>query len=64
MNTSGEARLKSTVRFVETMPLFPEEVKLIKYCREFGWGEFTLVVKDGIPVMIHKAREDQKLTED
>ena len=61
---NSEMRLKSTVRFVESKPLFPEEVKLINFLRGMGYGELTIKVKDGLPVMGHHPVEDIKFTTD
>lgn len=36
--------------------------QLIKYIQEMKWGEITIVVKDGVPVMV-KRREDIKLSD-
>jgi len=57
-------KFQSNARLAETMAVFPEEARLIKYCRELGYGELILKVRNGLPVMIHKPREDVKLTID
>lgn len=40
-----------------------EEVRLINYCRELGWGKIEVMVKSGKPVMIQVERRDIKLTD-
>ena len=40
----------------------PEEIALLNFFRdELRWGECTVKVKDGLPVMVSRAREDVKL---
>lgn len=62
--SGGEMKLKGTVRFVETMSVFPEEKRLIEFCRALRWGEVLIKVKNGLPVMGHHVREDVKFTDD
>lgn len=45
-----------------TYDVFHEkERKLIEYIRQLGFGEVTIKVQDGLPVMIEKAKEKVKL---
>lgn len=39
-------------------------IRLINYIRDLGWGEITVIVKDGEPVMIKRSEKDIKLTGD
>ncbi len=41
--------------------LHEKEQKLIEYIRELQYGEVTIKVQDGLPVMIEKATEKVKL---
>ena len=44
-------------------PLSREEVRLIEALRSHPWGEATVVMKGGRPVMLKGIREDVKLTD-
>ena len=33
---------------------------LLEYCKKVGWGEFTVIVKGGEPVLAQHIREDTK----
>lgn len=41
----------------------PEEKKLLDYIRELEWGEITVIVKAGKPVMITHPLKNVKLTD-
>jgi len=38
-----------------------KENKLLEFIRELQFGEVTIKVQDGLPVMVEKAREKVKL---
>ncbi len=40
-----------------------EEKRLLDFLRELAWGEATVKVKNGVPVLISEARRDVKLTD-
>ena len=44
-------------------PLSREERRLIEALRSHPWGEATVVMKGGRPVMLKGVREDVKLTD-
>jgi hypothetical protein len=37
------------------------EANLIRFIRNLGWGEATITVKNGAPVMVRNAVQDTKL---
>ncbi len=39
-----------------------EFVRLIEYIQSVSWGQITIEIKDGAPVMIHEIRKDIKLS--
>lgn len=41
--------------------LHEKEEKLIKFIRQLQYGEITIKVQDGLPVMIEKVKEKVKL---
>jgi len=41
--------------------LHERELKLLEFIRRLGYGEITIKVQDGLPVMIEKATEKVKL---
>lgn len=41
--------------------LHDKELKLLAFIRRIGYGEITIKVQDGVPVMIEKATEKVKL---
>lgn len=41
--------------------LHERELKLLEFIRRLGYGEITIRVQDGLPVMIEKATEKVKL---
>lgn len=41
--------------------LHEKEKRLLKFIRRLGYGEITIKVQDGLPVMIEKATEKIKL---
>jgi hypothetical protein len=45
----------------ESFILHEKEQKLIEFIRELQFGEVTIKVQDGLPVMIEKAKEKVKL---
>jgi hypothetical protein len=58
---------RDTMRYSNEPPfsLGKEERRLIEALRKhIGWGEATVVLKDGKPVMLRGLREDVKLTDD
>lgn len=61
--TISSQALASNVRFAETMVVFPEERKLVECIRNLGWGEITVKIKDGLPVMGHRPIKDIKFTD-
>lgn len=44
------------------MSMTDEEKKLLEVIREIEWGQITVEIKQGKPVMVHKAMQDIKLT--
>lgn len=46
---------------VKSLALHQKEQKLIEFIRELGYGELTIKVQDGLPVMIERATEKVKL---
>ena len=44
------------------MSMTDEEKKLLEVIREIQWGQLTVEIKQGKPVMVHKAMQDIKLT--
>lgn len=38
-----------------------KEQKLLTFLRELGWGEITIIVKNGEPVMIEQGIKQTKL---
>ena len=38
-----------------------KEKRLIEFIRQLGYGEVTIKVQDGLPIMIEKAMEKVKL---
>ncbi len=48
--------------FPNTTQLSDAELKLIELIRELKWGEVTVIMKNGVPVMAQKVRMDVKLT--
>lgn len=49
---------------LQDLQLKPEDIRLIKHCREQKWGELTVKIKEGYPVMIIKIRENIRLDEE
>lgn len=43
------------------MELHEKEERLIEFIRELQFGEVTIKVQDGLPVMVEKAKEKVKL---
>jgi len=41
--------------------LHERELKLLEFIRRLGYGEITIRVQDGLPVIIEKATEKVKL---
>jgi len=41
--------------------LHERELKLLEFIRRLGYGEITIKVQDGLPVMIEKTTEKVKL---
>jgi hypothetical protein len=41
--------------------LHERELKLLEFIRRLGYGEITIKVQDGLPVMVEKAMEKVKL---
>ena len=41
--------------------LHEKEQKLVRYIRELQFGEVTIKVQDGLPVMVERAKEKVKL---
>jgi len=41
--------------------LHEKEMKLLEFIRNLKYGELTIKVQDGLPVMIEKAMEKMKL---
>lgn len=58
---------KTIVRYgTSNAPLFSlgkEERRLIEVLRSYKWGEATVVLKNGVPVMLRGLREDVKLSD-
>ena len=46
---------------VPNMGLTKEFLRLAEQVKEIGYGEATIIIKHGKPVMLHKVREDVKL---
>ena len=46
------------------LQLRPEDIRLIMHCRQQRWGEFTVKLKDGRPVMIIRALQSIKLDQE
>lgn len=46
---------------VKSLALHQKERKLIEFIRELGYGELTIKVQDGLPVLIERATEKVKL---
>ncbi|MCR4419766.1 MAG: hypothetical protein QHH27_05355 [Clostridia bacterium] len=59
----GRARLVSGDLLPE-LQLRPEDIRLIMHCRRQKWGEFTVKLKDGYPVMITRALQSIKLDQE
>lgn len=45
----------------QTKPLHEKEKRLIEFIRQLRYGEITIKVQDGLPVMVEKAMEKVKL---
>jgi len=45
----------------EEKELHEKEKRLLEFIRQLGYGEVTIKVQDGLPVMIEKATEKVKL---
>lgn len=45
----------------QTKQLHEKEKRLIEFIRQLGYGEITIKVQDGLPVLIEKATEKVKL---
>ena len=61
LGADGMLRIVTDGAFVDDRP---EYVRLMDYmANELRWGEITVQVKDGLPVMIQHERRDIKLTE-
>jgi len=39
------------------------QLNFINFCKEFGWGEIKVVVRNGEPVMVSPIKQDFKMTE-
>jgi hypothetical protein len=48
-------------RLTEYYVLREKEKKLIEFIRELEFGEVTIKVQDGLPVMVERAKEKVKL---
>jgi hypothetical protein len=48
---------------IEALALSREERRLIEALRSHPWGEATVILKGGQPVMLKGIREDVKLTD-
>jgi len=48
-------------KIAEYFTFHEKEKKLIKFIRELQFGEVTIKVQDGLPVMIEKVTEKVKL---
>jgi len=41
------------------LDLCEADIRFLKYCRNLGWGKLSgILIKDGIPVMADKERQD------
>lgn len=49
---------------VQELQLRPEDIRLIIHCRRQKWGELTIKLKDGYPVMITRALQNIKLDQE
>lgn len=52
---------KSVYTTENRQKLHEKELKLLEFIRRLGYGEITIKVQDGLPVMIEKATEKIKL---
>jgi hypothetical protein len=59
----NEATRRATRDMAVDPPLSREERRLIEALRSHPWGEATVVMKGGKPVMVKGIREDVKLTD-
>lgn len=57
-----EAKLSSSIRLIDRIELTTEETKLIIFLRGLSFGDVNVVVRNGVPVMLHQIKEDVKLT--
>lgn len=48
-------------RWESIKELHKNEIKLLKFIKEIKYGEITIKIQDGVPVMIEKATEKVKL---
>ena len=48
-------------KIAEYFAFHEKEKKLIKFIRELQFGEVTIKVQDGLPVMVERAKEKIKL---
>lgn len=48
-------------KIAEYFAFHEKEKKLIKFIRELQYGEVTIKVQDGLPVMVERAKEKVKL---
>lgn len=48
-------------KIAEYFAFHEKEKKLIKFIRELQYGEVTIKVQDGLPVMIERVKEKVKL---
>ena len=54
---------KASTGYPPPITLSREERRLIEALRSHPWGEATVVMKNGKPVMLKGVREDVKLTD-
>jgi len=54
---------KNTSYYAKTIRhgIHEKDLKLIEYMRELKFGEITIKVQDGLPVMVERAKEKVKL---
>ena len=61
MPTQTQNNLNNDTTIFEIVEMNPKEIQLIRMLRNLKWGEIVIELRDGVPYLLRRIRENFKL---